>query len=530
MMKSQSFYIRTLTVLLGSILVGGFVIQPQNTPAYSGLFLNPDGTMIETNTSHVVVAHDGFQNVLTYSGSVINPSRKFVALVPFRGQVEQPDVSTVRWDYVYELFERTAPLILRDKETRATRKGAGVMGAGGLESSRMMVPYTFEAPIGMAEHTIPDLTLDDMENPIGWLESNGYKVEGAAKDILEEYIDLGCKFAIAEVNFRDAEVHVPRILPPIQVRYESSQIDLPFRLGTASTDKPIDTTLYIFTRNGEVHAPNFKTIQMESEHELPEFILRELNQFITAQRQHRFETNEKKGVFVEFQDKVAADKEITSHLMLKYTNIRESFEPELFKNLGVSWAEESSKTGRAWLTRLQVRHDADSHDDLVLFEEVENSMGSTFDVSYEAKDWWGMKSEDPTAIKYRNEYRQKMMMQAGNLELITGWELTDILDEKFPGEQSEREKKAVEEKKELEEYMAERAAKAQEMAAQQPLIPTQWLLVAGGGFIICILWLLISGSKGSGPKGGSSSGSGFTSSSPAHSDTGETTGEFDYKQ
>src|SRR5690606_37646867 len=185
-----------------------------------------------------------------------------------------------------------------------------------------------------------------------------------------------------------------------------------------------------------------------------------------------------------------------------------------YEQLGVDWIK--SGTDNAKVTRFAFLTSTKSPIDVTMSETFfENPMR----VEFSLDDWWGVKSDDPSAAKYRDAYRTKQRAQAYDLRDLTGWNIDSIMGERLPGEVSEREVMMEEYKKETAEL--EKAAEIKRQQAKEKALPMEYILLAGIGVAACIGWVLFASTRG--PKGGSGG-----NSAAAEAKKKNITAEFEY--
>ena len=122
-----------------------------------------------------------------------------------------------------------------------------------------------EAEFEVGEYEIVVLSAEESSGLITWLNNNGYAIDPATEDLLQEYIDSGSYFFAARVDL--AENLGQTTLSPLQVAYDSEVLALPIRLGTVNSPGEQDLVLYTLTDSeaGQVGISNYPQVELDED-------------------------------------------------------------------------------------------------------------------------------------------------------------------------------------------------------------------------------------------------------------------------
>jgi hypothetical protein len=274
-----------------------------------------------------------------------------------------------------------------------------------------------EATYTVGEYDIVILSKEFSNGLEKWLTMNGYNIPTGAHTALEPYIKQKMKFFIAKVNLKEQKNSGLTYLRPLQFAFNSDKFMLPIRLGMINSDGEQDLLLYILTKKGRVETTNYRTIQLPTNIEVPEFIKSEFAKFYLAMFDRTIEKENKKVVVTEYVwnmgwcDPCAAEP----------LSIQE------LSSLGVFWLGDkfSSKTNDVMITRLHVKYNKNQFPEDLVFQETKDT--SQFQGRYIIRHpWKGSPSQCRAAEEYFQAFQQKEEQRAENLAKLTGWKVQEI--------------------------------------------------------------------------------------------------------
>jgi hypothetical protein len=175
------------------------------------------------------------------------------------------------------------------------------------------------------------------------------------------------------INHLDAFT-APRLLRPLQVRYETAKFMLPLRLGTVNANGPQDLIVYALARSGRVETANYSTVKLPSDVDVPLFVKQDFGAFYKAMFDRVAERHSMSAVVVEYAGNIGLTGKCDPCVADAMTN------KELVE-LGARWIGREDSAPNAprqgantYATRIHLRYDATSFpEDLVLMETIRGS-------------------------------------------------------------------------------------------------------------------------------------------------------------
>ncbi|MFQ5608858.1 MAG: DUF2330 domain-containing protein, partial [Woeseiaceae bacterium] len=217
-------------------------------------------------------------------------------------------------------------------------------------------------------------------------------------------------------------------LRPLQVAYESPRFMLPIRLGTLNAAGAQELFVYALTKTGRIETTNYRTVNLPSNTEVPQFVKAEFADFYRSMFANQVESENDKAVFLEYAwdmawcDPCAAD----------------PLSGDELRRLGVWWVPTPAKGARpeiwsgspqnVFVTRLHVRYDQENFPEDLIFHETGDRQN--FQGRYIVRNPWEGKATCDTT-QYETHLRERQEREAQQLANLTGWNIDDIR-EKMP--------------------------------------------------------------------------------------------------
>jgi hypothetical protein len=142
-------------------------------------------------------------------------------------RVQEPGRGYYYYDYDYGGWDTSAP----DTDT-----------GGGSTPEVVGVAVEDEFTSGVYDVTV--LTAEESAALVEWLGLAGFAVGPDAEEALQEYVDRGWAFVVAKVTY-DGVPEDGGLLPPLQVKYTSTVLELPLRLGTINAEGAQDVVVHV---------------------------------------------------------------------------------------------------------------------------------------------------------------------------------------------------------------------------------------------------------------------------------------------
>jgi hypothetical protein len=288
-----------------------------------------------------------------------------------------------------------------------------------------------EAQYTVGEYDIVILSAKQSDGLETWLTQNGYRIPAGAAAALAPYIRDDMKFFVARVNLKEHAKTGLDYLRPIQFAFESPKFMLPIRLGMINAAGPQDLVIYLLTEAGRVETTNYRTVEMPSGNEVPQFVRDDFSKTYAAIFDRQVKLNRTRGVFTEYVWNMSSCDPCAAPPLSN----------DELKDLGVFWLNQSPSPGGAQpmyrprmfiaapsgvvLTRLHVRYSAATFPEDLRFQETADS--NNFQVRYVLhRPWEGSPQLCPAAATYFQGLDERRATEARNLADLTGWELADI--------------------------------------------------------------------------------------------------------
>lgn len=259
--------------------------------AFCGYYAGHDGEAVVNAQSVVVVGWTGTDVALTLASDFSGNAADFALLVPVPAVLGPENVEELSPDVLTRLDGYSAPRLVShpvgslgcfddtelSRASQASVTGpALVMGCEGDSqtttsggSEELTESVTVEAQFVTGVYEILVLSAEDSGGLQRWLDTNGFSVPTEAGAILQSYIDQGDSFLVARVwvgasgdsgsgdsgpavdtggsytgDSATPEFASAEWLPPLQIRYPSTTLTLPLRLGALSSAGSQDLLIY----------------------------------------------------------------------------------------------------------------------------------------------------------------------------------------------------------------------------------------------------------------------------------------------
>lgn len=352
--------------------------------AFCGFFVAKAGASLYNKSSQVILVRDGQQTIVTMSNDFKGDVRDFAMVVPVPTVLKERDIKVVDPSIFQRLDDHTAPRLAEYYDqnpcapvveyaeiamTKSRRSFA--MAEAKLESLDEDLGVTVEAEYQIGEYDILILSATESNGLKTWLTRNGYSIPEQAEEVLDPYIKNDLKFFVVKVNLEEKENSGFEGLRPIQIAYESSKFMLPIRLGMANAEDMQDLTVYAFTKTGRVECTNYRTVEMPTDREVPEFVEPHFAQFYVDVFNKQYKQQNKTGVFLEYAWDLSATQPVKCDPCptppLVYDDLNRS---------GIHWVAAQSGwgnySGQLFVTRLHVRYDREHFPQDLRFQVTPN--------------------------------------------------------------------------------------------------------------------------------------------------------------
>ncbi|MGQ9866576.1 MAG: DUF2330 domain-containing protein [Pseudanabaenaceae cyanobacterium] len=393
--------------------------------AFCGFYVAKADSQLFNRASQVMIAREGPRTVLTMANDYQGEVKDFALVVPVPVVLQKEQVNVGDRRIVERLDAFSAPRLVEYFDEDPCRPvyptRPEVMMRSGAPSAAVAAArrdnalgVTIEAQFAVGEYDILILGARESEGLVTWLTQNGYKLPSGARELLQPYIRDRQKFFVARVNLKEAAKNGFTPLRPLQIAFESPRFGLPIRLGMANAQQEQDLLVYLLTPQGRVETTNYRTVEIPTDKEVPEFVQKEFAKVYPALFERAHRQNGRNAVFLEYAwdtgncDPCAA----------------EPLTPEELRQAGVFWLGDRRRPTRVFVTRLHVRYGRDRFPEDLQFKETPNQ--SLFQGRYVIRHPFRGETPCPTGREYRQQTRARQEKEVQTLAQLTGWPIASI--------------------------------------------------------------------------------------------------------
>ena len=398
--------------------------------AFCGFYVARADTSLFNKASQVVLVRDDDRTVITMANDFQGDTKDFAIVIPVPTFIEREQINVADRNLIEHLDAYTAPRLVEYHDADPCVRYE-MMDMAAKSSSRPVQEaarhravgrgVTIEASYTVGEYDILILSAKESDGLIAWLTENGYKIPRGAESIVRSYLRQDMRFFVAKVNLQTQSELGFNYLRPLQVAYESNKFMLPIRLGTLNAKGKQELYVYALTRTGRVETTNYRTVNLPSNTEVPEYIEGEFGDFYRAMFQKQTQKENGRAVFLEYAwdmawcDPCAADPLSSAEL----------------RNLGVFWIDgkdggatmKSPQAQNVFVTRLHVRYDKEHFPQDLMFQETGNRQN--YQGRYVIRHPFKGESSCNTD-QYQATVRERQEREAQTLANLTGWDIDEI--------------------------------------------------------------------------------------------------------
>jgi hypothetical protein len=425
-----------LSFCLACLLVLSFATKAL---AFCGFYVGGADAKLFNKASQVVIARNGDRTILTMANDFQGAVKDFAMVVPVpvaikREQVHVGNRSTIAkldafsQPRLVEYFDPDpcAPEYRRDAAENVMQPAPATMKARAAGRSAADLGVTVEDKFKVNEYEIVILSAKESNGLETWLRQSGYNIPKGASELLRPYIKQKLKFFVAKIDLKEFNKIGGELLRPLQIAYQSPKFMLPIRLGMINSRGEQDLIVYILSPKGRAELTNYRTVQVPTGAEIPEYVKSEFGEFYKATFQKVYEREQKKVAFLEYAWNAGSCDPCSTE---------PPTQAEL-KAAGVFWLDDGSgnvqpsfrgrgmPTGNTFITRIHVRYTRTKFPEDLMFQETGNQ--ENFQGRYVMNHPFKGNLSCDAGKKYRQTLRPRLEKAAGNLANLTGWSIRDI--------------------------------------------------------------------------------------------------------
>jgi hypothetical protein len=436
-MLNNSFFsniMKPIRQILTSLLLTLVLLSTSMAPAWAfcGFYVGGANAQLFNKSSQVIIARQDEKTVLTMANDFQGSVKDFALVVPVPVAIKREQVNigdkeiitkldTFSQPRLVEYFDPTPCPIAREEDIR----GRNGTTQNSIQSSRVDSDRSRAAALGVTiedrfqagEYNILILSAKDSNGLETWLRGSGYQLPRGASEVLRPYIRQQMKFFVAKVNLAEFNKTGSAFLRPLQIAYQSPKFMLPIRLGMLNAQGDQDLVVYLLSPKGRVQIANYRTVEVPTGQEIPEYIKKDFGKFYTSAFQKSYERENKKVAFLEYAWDVSNCDPCT-------TTPPDS---EELKKAGVFW---QSSNGRGesyqptYITRLHVRYNRSKFPEDLVFQETSNR--ENFQGRYVLNHPYREAITCSAAEEYRRSVKERQQKEVNNLVSLTGWQRREI--------------------------------------------------------------------------------------------------------
>ncbi|MCP5495229.1 MAG: DUF2330 domain-containing protein [Leptospiraceae bacterium] len=399
-----------------------------NLNAFCGFYVAKADAKLFNKASKVVLVRNGNRTVIGMMNDYQGELKNFAVVIPVPTVLKKKQIHIGEGKVFEHLDAYTAPRLVEyfdpdpcqppfEEEKSVMYDMSPANGSSGSSRKKDSLGVKVEASYTVGEYDIQILSAKYSSGLEVWLKENGYKIPQGASKALKPYIKQNMKFFVAKVNLSEQKATGLNYLRPLQFAFESEKFMLPIRLGMINANGPQELIVYVLTKEGRVEASNYRTIQIPSNMEVPEYIQNEFGSFYTSLFTNQTQKEGMRVVFTEYFwnmgwcDPCAADPLTKDEL----------------KSLGVFWVNDNSNSGspQVMVTRLHLMYKNSTFPEDLMFQETRDTQN--FQGRYVIQHpWKGNPNQCSAAGSYFKELKQRQESRAQNVSRLTGWDINQI--------------------------------------------------------------------------------------------------------
>lgn len=400
--------------------------------AFCGFYVAKADTALYNEASQVAIAKDGKRTVLTMANDFKGDVKDFAMVVPVPVILQEDQVHVGDPAILKQLDDFSAPRLVEYFDENPCqvfrqsldRESLRVPTAAMPQESRNEADLgvTIEAQFSVGEYDIVILSAKESNGLQTWLNRNGYKIPKGARSLLKPYIRQNMKFFVAKVNLKEFENSEFQKLRPLQMAFDSPKFMLPIRLGMINANAEQDLIVYLLSPKGQAELVNYRTANIPTDAEIPEFVKDEFGDFYTAMFETAHTKAGKRVAFREYAWDMGSCDPCSANPLT----------PEELRKAGVFWLTERPQgdfvvpprsTG-VFITRLHVRYSREQFPEDLMFQETSNRQ--FFQGRYVMRHPYKGEADCPAGRRYQRSLPARFEKEAQTLAKLTGWNMQDI--------------------------------------------------------------------------------------------------------
>tara|TARA_Y100000589_G_scaffold312141_1_gene332187 strand:- start:26290 stop:27819 length:1530 start_codon:yes stop_codon:yes gene_type:complete len=403
------------------------VMQINVMYSFCGFYVAKADASLFNKTSQVIFVRDGNRSVVTMSSDYEGDLSEFAMVVPVPELIKEQNIRIADQLIFQKLDAYSGARLVEYFDNSPCRqyiRPSYAKSVAEMNEIEDFVEYeeeysvSVEAKYQIGEYDILILSAKESDGLQRWLTDNGYKIPEKAKEVLEPYIKNNMKFFVVKVNLEEQKKIGATTLRPIQMAFNSDKFMLPIRLGMANAKEEQDMIVYLFTKQGRVETTNYRTVNMPTDVNIPEFVQKDFGDFYKDMFEKQWKKEGKNIVFLEYAWDVSLKNYVKCDPCAgtppSYTDLRES---------GVYWVTSPNDQDNVMFTRLHVRYDRKHFPQDLFFKQTPNKQN--FQARYVLQHAYKGELSCDAAQEYYKKVLNRREKELTTLAALTGWDISD---------------------------------------------------------------------------------------------------------
>jgi hypothetical protein len=417
------------------LLLGLVAAVYLGTSAFCGFYVAKADATLFNDRSEVILVRDGKHTIVTMSNDFQGNVKDFAMVVPVPSILERGDIKVVNPDVFRKLDSYSSPRLVEYHDQNPCMVWTETVEDVELEAkvfmdmvptmnlssrSRKDLGVTVEARYSVEEYEVLILSAKESSGLQTWLDMNGYKVPGQAKEVLEPYIKSNMKFFVVKVDLNKHDLMGNNMLRPLQIRFESEKFMLPIRLGMANSKGEQDMVVYSFTKTGRVECVNYRTVEVPTDRKIPLFVREKFGDFYKNVYDKNYERQGKNAIHLEYAWNVTP----SWGGMKCDPCVGPPPMQQEFVDAGVDWTNSGGQ--QVFFTRMHVRYSRERFPQDLFFQVTPNT------THYQARYVLTNPAQGDLSCQngqdYLIELYQRRNIELDEMAALTGWDRNKYSD------------------------------------------------------------------------------------------------------
>ena len=275
--------------------------------AFCGFYVAGGDAKLFNEATQVVLMRHGNETALSMQNNYEGPPGDFAMVIPVPQVLQKENVKTLPKAVFDTIDTLTAPRLVEywemdpcyvepDYERVMESAGAPPTAAPDDEGG-----VKIEAQFKVGEYDIVVLSAKESTSLDKYLRQEKYNIPQGAEPYFKPYIEAGMYFFVAKVDSKRVKYDNGRaVLSPLRFDYESTQFQLPIRLGMINSKGKQDLLVYILAQNQRYEVANYENAFIPTNIEVRNDVRNDFGGFYRALFDRTTEQQEKAVVVTEY--------------------------------------------------------------------------------------------------------------------------------------------------------------------------------------------------------------------------------------